>query len=177
MAEKIINERIRANTFVLISESGQKMGIYSKINAMSLAKIQKLDLVQLSQAKMGSPAVCKLMDYSKIKYEEKKNEKKNKQSSTSSITKEIQFTYNTEKHDLETKNRHVMEFLEKGHKVKYTMKLKNGQGPRRDDERYESLVFGKYAENISAFDGKAKWENPKSINFGTISVVLSPLSE
>ena len=91
------------------------------------------------------------------KYEKNKNQKKNKHQSPASITKEIQLGYNTQKHDLDVKHKHVIQFLEKGHKVKYTMRLKNS--PRED-----TLIVQRFEQRISEFKEIFIWEKSSKAN-------------
>ncbi len=151
---------------MLIAEDGQKLGMYTKIRALQIAKQKKLDLVQVST---GTPIVCKIMDFGKVKYQQAKSaKKKNKISQNQSITKQIQVKYVTQKHDLDLKHKHVKEFLEKGYKVKYTMKL-------QDAPRQESMIIDRFKTNLKQFTDFATWDNPSKGVYKTISVTMSPL--
>lgn len=81
-----------------------------------MAEAQGLDLVEI--APNGVPPVCKIIDYSKFKYEQKKKQKELKANAHKVIVKEVRFSPNTDEHDFEFKVRHAQKFLEEGNKVK-----------------------------------------------------------
>lgn len=81
-----------------------------------MAKEQNLDLVEISPK--ADPPVCKIIDYSKFKYEQKKKQKEIKANAQKTVIKEIRFGPNTEEHDFNFKLKHAMNFLEDGAKVK-----------------------------------------------------------
>ncbi|MDD5491997.1 MAG: translation initiation factor IF-3 [bacterium] len=114
-----INERIRANEVRLIDEAGQPLGIVALSQAMNMAVERGLDLVEISG--QSTPPVCKIMDYSKYRYEQEKKEKKARKSHKVIHVKEIKIRPKIGTHDLEVKLRHTEEFLAEGDKVKIAM--------------------------------------------------------
>jgi len=84
--------------------------------ALKLAEEKGLDLVEISPD--SSPPVCKLMDYSKFIYEQKKKQKEIKQKTAKVVVKELRFSPNTDDHDFEFKLKHAINFLQQGYKLK-----------------------------------------------------------
>ena len=93
-----------------------KVGIYSLDQAIRIAQDLNLDLVEISPK--ADPPVCKVIDYSKFKYEQKKKQKEIKAKAHKTVIKEIRFGPNTEEHDFNFKLKHAIGFLEDGAKVK-----------------------------------------------------------
>jgi translation initiation factor IF-3 len=93
--------------------------VYPIQQAIKLAQEQNLDLVEISPN--ADPPVCKVVDYSKFKYEQKKKQKEIKQKALKVVIKEIRFGPNTEEHDFNFKVKHAENFLKEGSKVKSTV--------------------------------------------------------
>jgi translation initiation factor IF-3 len=113
--EHRINRRIRARTVRVVGE-GIEQGIYSIEEALRMAEAQELDLVEISPK--ADPPVCKIIDYKKFLYTQKKKQKEMKAKSAKIVVKEIRFGPNTDEHDYEFKKRHAIKFLEEGAKLK-----------------------------------------------------------
>mgnify|MGYP001339377304 CR=1 FL=1 len=92
------------------------MGIYDIRKALQLGQEQSLDLVEISPK--ADPPVCKIIDYSKFKYEQKKKQKEIKAKAQKTVMKEIRFGPNTDEHDFNFKLKHAVSFLKEGAKVK-----------------------------------------------------------
>lgn len=114
-----MNERIRVPEVFLIDENGNQLGNMPTREALAMAKERGLDLVEV--AGQARPPVCKLLDYGKLKYTKKKKSQEAKKKQSVVTVKEIQLRPRTEEHDLETKFRHIAEFLLRGDKVKITV--------------------------------------------------------
>ena len=93
-----------------------KIGVYKLSEALSIAKTLELDLVEISPK--ASPPVCKILEYKKFLYEQKKRDKVLKAKSTKIVVKEIRFGPNTDEHDYEFKKKHAEKFLREGAKLK-----------------------------------------------------------
>jgi translation initiation factor IF-3 len=117
--EPRLNDRIRAPRCRLIGEDGEQLGIFMTTDAMRMADDAALDLVEI--APNADPPVCKIMDYGKYKYELEQKAKKARKHQTRVELKEIKFRPKIDKHDYETKKKHVVRFLEAGAKVKVTI--------------------------------------------------------
>jgi len=117
--EPRINERIRAQKCRLIGVDGSQLGIFAMSDAQRIAEEQDLDLVEI--APLADPPVCRIMDYGKFKYEQTQKEKLARKHQTKVEIKEIKFRPKIDKHDYETKKKHVIRFLDAGAKVKVTI--------------------------------------------------------
>lgn len=93
-----------------------EVGIYSIAEAIKMAQDESLDLVEISPK--ADPPVCKIVDYSKFKYEQKKKQKEIKAKSQKTVIKEIRFGPNTDEHDFNFKVKHAIKFLKEGAKLK-----------------------------------------------------------
>jgi translation initiation factor IF-3 len=110
-----VNERITAPRVRVVGEN-IKVDVYPTSVAIKLAQEQGLDLVEISPN--ADPPVCKVIDYSKFKYEQKKKQKEIKANAQKTVVKEIRFGPNTDDHDFNFKLKHAENFLKEGAKVK-----------------------------------------------------------
>ena len=110
-----INEKITAQEIRLVGDNVE-VGVYDLNKALSLAREMELDLVEISPK--ASPPVCKILEYKKFLYEQKKREKALKSKATKVIIKEIRFGPQTDEHDYEFKKKHAIKFLSEGAKLK-----------------------------------------------------------
>ncbi len=110
-----VNERILAPRVRVVGEN-IKVDVYPTSQAIKMAQDQGLDLVEISPN--ADPPVCKVIDYSKFKYEQKKKQKEIKANAQKSVLKEIRFGPNTDDHDFNFKVKHAENFLKEGAKVK-----------------------------------------------------------
>ena len=111
-----INEKIRGTREVRLVGENVEQGIYSYEEAMRIADLQNLDLVEISPN--AEPPVCRIVDYQKFLYQKKRKEKEQKQNSKKIDIKEIRFGPQTDEHDYNFKLKHAQEFLKDGDKVK-----------------------------------------------------------
>ena len=111
-----INNRITAPQVRLVGENIPEQGIYPIAKALRLADELELDLVEISAK--ADPPVCKILDYQKYLYQQKKKAKEMKSNSAKIVIKEIRFGPNTDEHDFQFKLKHAQEFLQEGSKVK-----------------------------------------------------------
>ena len=117
--ETRVNERIRAPRVRLVGADGDQLGIFVTSDAQKIADDQGLDLVEV--APNADPPVCRIMDYSKWKYEEAMKAKKARKNQTTVQVKEIKFRPKIGVADYETKKKHVIRFIEANAKVKVTI--------------------------------------------------------
>jgi len=110
-----INQKITAREVRLVGENIEQ-GVYSVDQARRMAQEQNLDLVEISPTAV--PPVCRIIDYSKFKYEQKKRTREMKAKATKVVVKEIRFGPNTDEHDFAFKLKHAQEFLKEGAKIK-----------------------------------------------------------
>ena len=110
-----VNERILSPKVRVVGEN-VKVDVYTIQAAIKLAQDLGLDLVEISPN--ADPPVCKVVDYSKFKYEQKKKQKEIKANAQKTVVKEVRFGPNTEEHDFNFKVKHAINFLKEGSKVK-----------------------------------------------------------
>ena len=114
-----MDEQIKAVEVRVIDDEGKHIGVITVREALEIARAKDMNLVQVSPE--VNPPVCKIMDYGKFKYQQKKKEHKAKQKQHQVVLKEIRVRPKTDKHDIETKIRMARSFLEKGSKVQVNM--------------------------------------------------------
>ena len=118
-SEPRLNEAIPSGECRLIGVDGSQLGIFSVDAAQNIADEQGFDLVEI--APDATPPVCRVMDYSKFKYEQEQKAKLARKKQTRIDIKEMKFRPKIDKGDYETKKRHILRFLEGGAKVKVTI--------------------------------------------------------
>jgi len=117
----LVNEKIVAKRVKLIDQDGKMLGLFLTVDALTKAKQEGLDLVEINSK--GNPPIAKLMDYGKFKYEMRIKEKENRKKNKVRI-KQITMKPNISDHDLDIKIRHANEFLSKNQKVQFIIRLK-----------------------------------------------------
>ncbi len=120
-----INEQIRAKEIRLIGEDGQQKGIMDTREALRIAESAGLDLVLI--APTAKPAVCRLMNYSKYRFEQEKKKKEAKKNQRLVSLKEMRLSPTIDTHDLEVKAKNVQKFLDGGNKVKVSIRFRGRQ--------------------------------------------------
>ncbi|RMF17274.1 MAG: translation initiation factor IF-3, partial [Candidatus Dadabacteria bacterium] len=111
-----VNGQIRARSVRVVDDEGGQLGIMDIAKAMEAAQEKGLDLVEV--APNATPPVCRLMDFGKFKYQQKKKSQEARKKQQTITVKEVKLRPQTDKHDLETKVRHIRRFLAEGDKVK-----------------------------------------------------------
>ncbi|NQZ18908.1 MAG: translation initiation factor IF-3 [Bdellovibrionales bacterium] len=139
-----INERITAREVRVIDEDGQMMGVYPPQDALRLAQDRNLDLIEI--APNANPPTCKMMDYGKWKYENKKKAQIAKKKQTVISVKEIQIRPRTDDHDLETKLKNARKFLLAGDKVKVNLRY---QGREMAHKEVGAKVLQRVMQKLS----------------------------
>ena len=164
--EPRINERIRAPRCRLIGMDGGQLGIFAMPDAQRIADEQGLDLVEI--APLADPPVCRIMDYGKFKYEQTQKAKLARKHQTKVEIKEIKFRPKIDKHDYETKKKHVVRFLDAGAKVKVTIMFRGREmaHPELGLNILEKLA-GELGESIVI-------ENPPKIEGRNMHMLLAP---
>ena len=153
-----INDEIRAPKVRLVGDNIPEPGIYPISAAMKMADEMELDLVEITAK--ADPPVCKILDYQKYLYQQKKKAKEMKQNATKIVIKEIRFGPNTDEHDFQFKLKHAQEFLSEGSKVKASVFFR-GRSIQFADQGEKLLLrfaveleeYGR-AENMPQLEGK-----------------------
>jgi len=125
-----INEQIKATEVRLIDHEGKMVGVVSVVEGIRMAQEVDLDLVEVSPN--ANPPVCKIANFGKMKYEIQKKAADAKKKQKVVEVKEIKMTINIGKGDYDTKIRHTKEFIEKGNKVKVSVRMKGREITHRD---------------------------------------------
>lgn len=128
-----INEDIRAREVRVIGPDAKMLGVLPTMQALQLARDFGLDLIEV--APDATPPTCKIMDYGKWKYENKKKTQANKKKQVIIQLKEIQIRLRTDEHDLEVKLRHARRFILEGDKVKFSMRFQGREMSQMDVAR------------------------------------------
>lgn len=117
-----INQQINTPRIRLIDARGEMLGIIPIQEALRKAEMSNLDLVEI--VPNAEPPVCKIMDYGKYRYEQQKKQQEARKKQKTVQVKEVKLRPTIDKHDLEIKLRHAVEFLEEGDKVKFSLKFR-----------------------------------------------------
>ena len=152
----MINEQIRDKEVRLISEDGQQLGIMSSREAMKLAQEADLDLVKI--APTAKPPVCKIIDYGKYKYELTRKEKEAKKKQKTVDVKEVRLSPNIESNDLNTKVNNAKKFIEKGNKVKVTLRFRGREMAHMQSSKHILDDFAELLKDVASVEKPAKLE-------------------
>ncbi len=162
-----INAQIRVREVRLVDVDGGMLGVTPTDEARKLAFQKGVDLVEVSPN--ARPPVCKLLDYGKFKYEEKKQKKESKKNQHVQVLKEVRLRPRTEEHDFMTKVNHARSFLEAGDKVLLTVFFKGRERAHKELGRVQMVRIKKELEDI------AKVERDISMMGPRMQITLSPL--
>jgi len=155
-----INQRITAPVVRLVGENVES-GIFQLRDALNLAEDMGLDLVEISAS--ASPPVCKIMDYKKFLFEQKKKQKEMKAKTAKVVLKEIRLGPNTDEHDFNFKLKHAENFLKEGAKVKVDVFFKGRSIIYKDKGEYILLRFAQELEEFGKVESLPKLEGKRMI--------------
>lgn len=155
-----INDRITAQEVRVVAE-GVEPGIYPLRKALAFAEEQSLDLVEISPN--AKPPVCKIIDYKKFLYDQKKRQKELKAKQSKVVIKEIRFGPNTDDHDFQFKLAHAKKFLEEGAKVKAYVFFKGRTIVFKERGEILLLKFAQELEEIGVLEQMPKLEGKRMI--------------
>ena len=119
--EEMINDQIRCKEMLVITDKGEKLGVLPRNKALEAADDRGLDLVLVSPD--ANPPVAKMMDYSRFRFEQQKKLKEMRKNQKVVVVQEIQLSPTIEKHDFDTKARKAKSILDKGNKVKISLRF------------------------------------------------------
>lgn len=152
----MINEQIRDKEVRLIGEDGEQLGIMSAKEAYRMAQEAELDLVKI--APTAKPPVCKIIDYGKYRYELARKEKEAKKKQKVIEVKEVRLSPNIDTNDLNTKMGAARKFLEKGDKVKVTLRFRGREMAHMQQSKHILDDFAKLLEDVAVVEKPAKLE-------------------
>ena len=163
-----INDQIKAREVLVIGPNGEQVGVKSIQDALTLASYANLDLVLMSPN--ANPPVCKVMDYNKYRYEKRKKEKEalKKQKANMSELKEYRLSPVIDVGDFETKLRNAVKYLEKGDRIKLTVRFKGRQMAHTELGRE---VLEKFASRVTEI---AYIEQSPKLDGRTMTMLLVP---
>ncbi len=140
-----------------------EVGVYPTRKAISMANEQELDLVEISPKAV--PPVCKIIDYKKFLYEQKKRDKALKSKATKVVVKEIRFGPQTDEHDYEFKKKHAIKFLQDGAKLKAYVFFKGRSIIFKDQGQILLLRLAQELEEYGKVEQMPKLEGKRMIMF------------
>ena len=157
-----INRKITAEELRLVGDNVE-VGVYKLSAALAIANEQGLDLVEISPKAV--PPVCKVMDYKKFLYEQKKREKALKSKAAKVVVKEIRFGPNTDDHDYNFKKKHAEKFLKEGAKLKAFVFFKGRSIIYKDQGEILLLKLAQELEELGKVEQMPKLEGKRMIMF------------
>ncbi len=154
----LCNEQIKVSQVLVIGPNGEQMGVKNINDALTIASYAGLDLVLINGN--SEPNVCKIMDYNKFKYEKAKKQKEalKKQKASNMELKEYRLSPVIDVGDFDTKVRNASKYLEKGHKVKLSIRFKGRQITHPELAEEVLKKFASRVENFAVVEQKAKLE-------------------
>jgi translation initiation factor IF-3 len=161
-----INHRIRVPQVRVVNADGEMLGVLDTSEALRLAREGGLDLVEVNPK--AFPPVCKIMDFGKFKYEEKKRQAEARKRQATVELKEIKLRPKTDDHDIEVKVRHILRFLSEGDKVKVTCRFRGREitHPEMAERQLHEIV-----ERVGA---NCSVEAPPKMEGRTMTLLLAP---
>ena len=163
--EDLVNYDIRFPNVLVIGPDGESLGVMPRLRALQLAETYNLDL--LCVAREAKVPVCKILDYGKYRFQAQKKAKEAKKNQKVIEIKEVQLSPTIGMHDLETKLKHALRFLEDGNKVKITMRFK---GRQLSHVEVGENVINTFIEKIG---DKCIVEKPAVLDKRTLTVILA----
>ena len=164
-----INEEITSAQVRLVGENIPEQGVYPLAKALQIADELELDLVEISAK--ADPPVCKILDYQKYIYQQRKKAKEMKSNSAKIVIKEIRFGPNTDEHDFQFKLKHAQEFLQEGSKVKATIFFRGRSIMFKDQGEKQLLRFAVELENFG------RPENMPVLEGKRMTMIIAPLKK
>jgi len=162
-----INDQIQAEKVRLVGDNlTVPQGVYPLVNALSIADDMGLDLIEI--APMADPPVCKIMDYQKFQFQQRKREKEQKAKSSKVVVKEIRFGPQTDEHDYNFKLKHAIGFLQEGAKVKSYVFFK-GRSIMFTDQG--QLLLLRFAQDLEPY---GKLEQMPVLEGKRMTIMISP---
>ena len=161
--EMQINEEINDKELRVITADGEQLGIMSAKEALKEAESRDLDLVKI--APQATPPVCKIMDYSKYRFEQAKREKESKKNQRIVEIKEVRLSLNIDKHDFETKVNHARRFLGQGNKVKVSIRFRGREMAHPENGLVAMNNFSQACQEFSCVEKPAKLEGRSMLMF------------
>ena len=151
-----VNENIRARELRVIDSEGEQLGVLSKDEALDKAEQVELDLVLVSPN--AKPPVARIMDYGKYRYEQQRKEREQRQNQKQVSLKEVRLSPTIEKNDFDTKLRQARKFLEKGDKVKASIRFRGRAITHKEIGREVLERFAEELKDVAEVEQRPKME-------------------
>ena len=164
--DALVNDAIRCKEMLVITDKGEKLGVLARNKALNEAENRGLDLVLVSPD--ANPPVAKMMDYSRFRFEQQKKLKEIRKNQKVVVVQEIQLSPTIEKHDFETKGRKAKTILEKGNKVKVSLRFYGRMIVHQD---LGKDVIERFVESLSDC---STVESPIRLDGRTLFAVIAP---
>ena len=158
-----VNDQIRDREVRVVGADGEQLGIMPTVDAKRLAQEQELDLVLIAPA--AQPPVCKIIDYGKYRYEMARKEKDARKKQKTIDTKEVRISPNIEENDLNTKASAARKFLEKGDKVKVSLRYRGREMSHMSQTKHVLDDFASLLSDIAVVDKPSKMEGRSLVMF------------
>lgn len=167
----MINEQIRCKEVRVIGEEGQQLGVMALRDALNMAKDAGVDLVMVSPS--ANPPVCRIVDYGKFKYEQLRREKEAKKKQKTVEVKEVRLSPNIDVNDLNTKCNSARKFIEKGNKVKVSLRFRGREMAHIDSTKHILEDFAEKLSDIAVIEKAPKMEGRSMMMFLTENVKIN----
>lgn len=161
----MINEQIRCKEVRVIGDENQQLGVMSVKDALNQAKEAGVDLVMVSPS--ANPPVCRIVDYGKYKYEQLRREKEAKKKQKVVEVKEVRLSPNIDINDLNTKCNAARKFIEKGNKVKVSLRFRGREMAHIDTTKHILEDFAEKLSDVAVIEKAPKMEGRSMMMFLT----------
>jgi len=166
ITDLMINDQIRDKEIRLIGSDGAQLGIMPSREAQAMADEKRMDLVKISPT--AKPPVCKIMDYSKFRFDQSKKEKEARKKQRTADVKELRLSPNIDTHDVEVKVKKAIGFLKDGDKVKVSIRFR-GRELGRTEMGYG--IMNDFAQKVSEV---GQIDRPPKMEARSMAMFLTP---
>lgn len=167
--DMLVNDGIRARELRLIDQDGEQLGVKTKTEALEIAEKANLDVVLV--APTAKPPVARIMDYGKFRFEQQKKDKEARKNQKIIVMKEVRLSPTIDEHDFDTKLRNARKFLEKGDKVKCSIRFKGRAITHKEIGQKVLDRFAKECEDLCTIEQRPKMDGR------SMFLVLAPIQE
>lgn len=167
--ENPVNEEIVFEKLLVISESGEQLGVLNRLDALKIAEERGYDLVCVAPG--ATVPVCKLMDYSKYRYEQTKRAKEAKKNQKVISVKEVRISPTIDNNDFEWKMRSAQKFLNDGDKVKVSCRFRGRMIEQAENTKTSFIKFANGLNEVAVIDQEPKLDGRNMF------MILSPIPE
>ncbi|ANU25704.1 translation initiation factor IF-3 [Planococcus versutus] len=164
-----VNDGIRARELRVIDQNGEQLGIKTRIEALEIAARVNLDLVLV--APQAKPPVARIMDHGKFKFEQQKKDREIRKNQKVIVVKEVRLSPSIDDHDFNTKLRNAIKFLEKGDKVKASIRFKGRAITHKEIGQRVLERFAEECKDVATVEQRPKMDGR------SMFLMLAPINE